>query len=57
MDTKRYRSVAMQMDVYQKILELAKKEERSLNAIIKRAISQYCFNEYNEKVEFTFNKK
>ena len=57
MDTKKYRSIAVQIDIYQKILELSKKEERSLNAIIKRAISQYCHNEHNEKVEFTFNKK
>ena len=57
MDTKRYRSVAVQIDVYNKILELSKKEERSLNAIIKREISQYCLNEHNEKVEFVHNKK
>ena len=57
MDTKRYRSVAVQIDVYNKILELSKNEERSLNAIIKRAISQYCLNEHNEKVEFVHNKK
>ena len=30
---KRYRSVAVQIDVYNKILELSKKEERSLTLL------------------------
>jgi len=57
MDTEKYKSMAIQIDIYKKIVELSKKEERPLGTIVKRAISQYCFNEHNEKVEFNKNKK